>query len=74
MGRCPKLYQKPEVSGLPVLWIALQSTGKDEWIKNNDDEKNKRSNYNLDGHKKARPKNNKLLKIPKQQSMPRKVK
>lgn len=40
----------------------------------NDDEKIKRSNYNLDGHKKARSKNNKLLNIPKQQSMPRKVK
>ena len=40
----------------------------------NDDEKIKRPNYNFDGHKKARPKNNKLLNIPKQQSMPRKVK
>jgi hypothetical protein len=40
----------------------------------NDDEKIKRPNYNFDGHKKASPKNNKLLNIPKKQSMPRKVK
>lgn len=39
----------------------------------NDDEKIKRPNYNFDGHKKASPKNNKLLNIPKKQSMPRKV-
>lgn len=38
----------------------------------NADEKIKRPNYNLDGHKKASPKNNKLL--PKKKSMPRKVK
>lgn len=39
----------------------------------NADEKIKRPNYNFDGHKKARPKNNKLLNIPKN-NIPRKVK
>ena len=40
----------------------------------NDDEKINSPNYNFDGHKKASPKNNKFLNIPKKQSMPRKVK
>lgn len=39
----------------------------------NDDEKIKRPNYKLDGHK-ARHKINKLRNIPKQKSLPRKVK
>ena len=39
----------------------------------NDDEKIKRPNYKLDGHK-ARHKINKFRNIPKQKSLPRKVK